>query len=178
MIVNKQYLSTLDKLEETLTLETVFVTGCFNLFHPGHAYFLDTAKRFGKTLIIAIAHDDITKVKRLPVLTQDQRMYMVDSHRAVDYVVPEDNKMPPDNVSDIVNILNPSYWITNADNPNLEAYYALIIGTKTEMKILERRTDGIFNISTTSLINKIREGYKPYDVSQEHESRETGRCIK
>lgn len=152
MIIEKEHLNKLSKLEKV-----VFATGCFNLYHPGHVYFLSRCKGFGKTLVVAVAHDDITKIKRTPALNQAQRMYVVNSHESVDYVVPEDNQMPPDNVSDLFARLEPSYWVTNQDNPNLDVYRQLMKGTKTLLIAPTRRTDGLLNISTTEILKRIRE---------------------
>ena len=153
MIINKEHLKDLD-LEET-----VLVTGCFNLYHPGHVHFLRGAKSIGKNLIVAVAHDKIAKIKRVPVLTQVQRMYVVNSHESVDYVIPEDNKLPPDNIKDIVEILCPTYWITNSDNPNLNIYKALFKDHLTTIRIGIRKDSGIFDISTTSMIEDIIKQY-------------------
>ena len=154
MIIDKEELKFLKGLERT-----VFVTGCFNLFHPGHAHFLKMAKRYGRTLVVAVAHDEITSIKREPILNQVQRMYIVNSHKSVSYVVPEDNRMPPNNISDIVKRLEPTFWVTNTDNPNLDTYKELIKSIPTIMYTLERRTDGLFDISTTSIINNMVKQY-------------------
>ena len=153
MIISKEQLKNLD-LEET-----VLVTGCFNLYHPGHVYFLKNAKAYGENLIVAIAHDEITKIKRKPILNQVQRMYMIDSNKHVDYVIPEDNEMPPDNIKDIVEILCPTYWITNTDNPNRKVYKDLFKDHLTTIHIGKRKNTGIFKISTSSIIENIITQY-------------------
>ena len=153
MIVDADYLETIRGT--AYGNDIVFTTGCFNLYHPGHVIFLERAKQFGKILTAAVAHDDITKVKRVPALNQAQRMYMVDSHKAVDYVVAEEGKMPPRNVSRLVRLLRPKTWVTNDDNPNLQGYKATcdLLGVKLE--VLGRINTGIFDISTTELIRRV-----------------------
>jgi len=110
---------------------------------------------YGDVLIVAVAHDNITKIKRIPALNQEQRMYMVDNHKEVSFVIAEDNLMPPDNTLDIVKQIKPDVWLTNDDNPNLELYSNTF--KNIDFIILERRTDGIFNISTSFIVENIKK---------------------
>jgi len=46
---------------------TVLVFGTFDIFHPGHAYFLREAKKHGKKLIVVVARDrTVAAVKGRP----------------------------------------------------------------------------------------------------------------
>lgn len=152
MIINKGYLSKLRNSKQDI----VFATGCYNLYHPGHVHFLKKAKELGDLLVVAVAHDEITKFKRVPQLNHDQRMYMVNSHRDVDYVILENKHMPPFNVRDIVEALRPTTWATGTDNPNLGLYEPIIKELGIKLGLVPRNNDDIFNISTTELIRRVR----------------------
>lgn len=154
MIISKKDLPEIRRKNSNI----VFACGCFNLLHPGHIYFLRKAALMGN-LIVAIAHDEITKHKRVPVLNQQQRMYMVDNIKEVSYVVPEENKIPPRNIEGLLKELKPDYFVTNTDNPHLDSYLDMISRLKIRMNIFDRRTDGIFDISTTELIRRIERMY-------------------
>lgn len=43
--------------EHLITFKTVMATGTFEIFHPGHAYYLKEAKKLGKRLIVVVARD-------------------------------------------------------------------------------------------------------------------------
>ena len=65
--------------------------GCFDILHAGHAIYLEKARALGHRLIVAVNDDD--SVKRLkgnarPINNVRQRMLMLASLRAVDWVVP------------------------------------------------------------------------------------------
>ena len=40
-------------------LITVFVSGCFNILHPGHLRLLRSAKEYGDRLIVAVESDPL-----------------------------------------------------------------------------------------------------------------------
>lgn len=132
-----------------------FTTGAFHLLHPGHVYFLNRCKKFCDVLVVAVAHDEITKHKRPTYLDTTQREFLVDNLKSVDYTVSEDVAMPPENVKTLVSMLDPDIWITNSDNPNLELYRKL----RNDILVLERNTYGMYDISTTEIIRRIRHGY-------------------
>ena len=132
-----------------------FTSGAFNLLHPGHIYFLNRCKEICDFLIVAIAHDEITGYKRVPVLDQRQRMYMVENLECTDLVIPELNKMPPRNIKKLLKRHKPDFYITNSDNPHKEIYKKVCKARGVIWIELERNNEGIFNISTTEIINKI-----------------------
>ncbi len=68
----------------------VFTNGCFDIFHAGHAYYLNEAKKLGDVLIVGINSDE--SVKRLkgdkrPIIRQNDRAYLISSLAPVDYVI-------------------------------------------------------------------------------------------
>ena len=75
----------------------VMTNGCFDILHSGHVLYLEHAKSLGNRLIIAVNDDD--SIKRLkgngrPVNALQERMLVLASLRAVDWVVPFSEDTP------------------------------------------------------------------------------------
>ena len=66
------------------TAKKVFVSGCFDMLHSGHIRFFEEAASYGD-LYVGIGSDNtVLELKgRLPVNTEDERRYMVESVRHV-----------------------------------------------------------------------------------------------
>ena len=59
-------------------MTTIGITsGCYNLLHPGHVWFLNKCKKMCDQLIVLVARDKITSQKRVPVMNEQQRLYKV-----------------------------------------------------------------------------------------------------
>ncbi len=68
----------------------VFTNGCFDLMHAGHAQYLEAAKGLGDILIVGINSDaSVRRIKgdKRPIVSQENRAYMVGALTSVDYVV-------------------------------------------------------------------------------------------
>lgn len=157
MIITKEQLR---EVRVRHSMETIgFATGAYHLIHPGHVYFLNKCKDFCDVLVVAVAHDEITRFKRSTVINTKQRAYMVDNVRSVDYTLSEDGRMPPKNIEGIVKRLQPDVWITGMDNPNLQKYSYVAKHNNVRMFQVGRFTEDIFNISTTEIIRRLRHGY-------------------
>ena len=60
-----------------------------DLFHSGHVEFLKQARALGDYLIVGVmSDDDITKWKRHPILTLEERVAVVAACRYVDEAIP------------------------------------------------------------------------------------------
>jgi cytidyltransferase-like protein len=66
----------------------VYVDMVADLFHYGHAEFLEQARTLGDALLVGIHSDETVKgYKREPILTMDERMRVVATCRFVDEVI-------------------------------------------------------------------------------------------
>ncbi len=66
----------------------VLVGGTFDLIHPGHIFFLDNAKKFGDVLIVIVARDTtVRKLKRAPIIPENQRRDVVSALKPVDLAI-------------------------------------------------------------------------------------------
>ena len=66
----------------------VMATGVFDLLHPGHLHFLESARRLGDELVVVVATDVVArKRKHEPVTSQEMRRQMVAALKVVDRAV-------------------------------------------------------------------------------------------
>ncbi len=67
----------------------VFARGCFDLFHPGHLYYLKKAKALGDVLVVWVNTDQSVrelKGKKRPLFSEKERMDVLASLEVVDFV--------------------------------------------------------------------------------------------
>ena len=70
--------------------KVVTTNGSFDILHPGHALYLEQAKKLGDVLIVLINNDDsITRYKGdiRPINKEEDRILMISALEPVDYVV-------------------------------------------------------------------------------------------
>lgn len=68
----------------------VMTNGCFDLLHPGHVEYLETAKKFGNALVVALNGDRSVRALKgngRPIMPQRARAELLAGLAAVDYVV-------------------------------------------------------------------------------------------
>lgn len=71
-------------------MKKVITVGVFDFFHLGHLNLLETAKKYGDYLIVAV-HDDKENTKGVEFLySLEERIHFVESIKFVDKVVPYD----------------------------------------------------------------------------------------
>ncbi len=77
------------------TEQVVLAHGTFDLLHPGHLAYLEFAKRQGDYLVVAIAGDEITRVRKgktRPIQSSTDRAKIVAALSVVDKVI--ETRMP------------------------------------------------------------------------------------
>jgi D-beta-D-heptose 7-phosphate kinase/D-beta-D-heptose 1-phosphate adenosyltransferase len=94
--------------------KVVFTNGVFDLIHAGHVDYLTKAKALGDILIIGLNTDE--SVKRIkgekrPILTEDERAFIISSLKPVDYVVLFDEDTPQKLIDEII----PDILVKGAD---------------------------------------------------------------
>ena len=136
-----------------MSLETkkVFVSGCFDLLHSGHIAFLETASKYGD-LYVCIGSDATVKdlKGRYPIITQQERKYMIQALRCVK----ECRINTGAGMIDFENELNdiqPHIFIVNEDG-NTPSKASLCASKGIDYIVLDRiPTKGLPERSTTSL---------------------------
>ena len=92
----------------------VFTNGCFDILHAGHVFYLNHSKALGDILIIGLNSDE--SVRRLkgverPVVNQEDSALIVDSLKAVDYVIIFDDDTP----FNLINNIKPDILVKGGD---------------------------------------------------------------
>ena len=75
----------------------VFTNGCFDILHIGHVRYLSAARNEGDLLVVGLNSDQsvrLIKEKRRPIVAQDQRLEILASLQAVNYVTLFDEPDP------------------------------------------------------------------------------------
>ena len=90
--------------------KVVFTNGCFDILHTGHVTYLNEAKRQGHILIVGVNSDK--SVKKLkgetrPINSENDRAFVLDGLKAVDYTVIFDEDTP----EELIACLNHLYML-------------------------------------------------------------------
>jgi D-beta-D-heptose 7-phosphate kinase/D-beta-D-heptose 1-phosphate adenosyltransferase len=83
----------------------VFTNGCFDVLHPGHVSYLDTARRLGDALVVGVNTD--ASVQRLkgpsrPLVAQGDRAVVLAALASVDAVTLFDEDTPHGLISELL----------------------------------------------------------------------------
>lgn len=130
----------------------VFTNGCFDIIHAGHVGYLDSARRQGNRLIVAVNSD--ASVQRLkgpgrPINSCERRMAVLAALEAVDWVVPFDKDTP----EALLETLKPDVLVKGGDYSVDQVVGGdLVKGYGGEVRVL----DFVENLSTTGIVQQIR----------------------
>ncbi|MEK0423238.1 MAG: hypothetical protein RLZ95_1148 [Bacteroidota bacterium] len=132
-------------------MKKVFVTGCFDLLHSGHIAFLEQAASFGDLYVCIGSDKTVYELKgRYPIITQDERRYMIQALKCVKACRINKGSGIIDFDQEI-KIIQPDIFVVNEDG-NTPAKAALCKSNGIEYKVLERiPSAGLPARSTTSL---------------------------
>lgn len=138
--------------------KVVFVNGCYDVVHFGHIRYLERARAYGDRLVIGVNSDE--SIKRLkgpdrPYYNLQQRMEVLSSLKAVDWVVPFTENTP----GTLVEFLSPDIIVktnekfkTVADIPPDEGVEHVL--AKGGVVHLLDRTEGV---SSTQMLEQMEE---------------------
>jgi rfaE bifunctional protein nucleotidyltransferase chain/domain len=131
----------------------VFTNGCFDILHRGHAAYLNQAKSLGDFLIVGVNSDRSVKAlkgENRPVNNENDRAYLLDNLKSVDYVIIFDEDTPYNLISGIL----PDYLVKGGDWKE-EDIVGWDIVKEAGGKVLS--LNYVDNYSTTNTINKLKE---------------------
>ncbi len=137
--------------------QIVLAGGCFDLLHIGHIVFLESAKKYGDTLIILLESDEtITAIKgpKRPINTQNDRAQILAALAVVDYVVLLDPQMNNNAYDNLVITLKPAIIATTEGDVNRK--HKERQAQMVEAKVADV-TMPITDKSTTKLIKLLNE---------------------
>ena len=133
-----------------MTMMLIFTNGCFDVFHAGHAQFLERCRNLGDRLIVGLNSDAsvrLLKGPHRPICSWHERAAVLMSCRFVDEVLPFDEPTP----CELITRLRPDVIVKGPDyNPDtmLEAKLVLAYGGRVVI------ADGP-RISSTDIISRI-----------------------
>jgi D-beta-D-heptose 7-phosphate kinase/D-beta-D-heptose 1-phosphate adenosyltransferase len=134
--------------------KVVFTNGCFDIVHAGHVGYLDSARKQGDRLIVAVNSDE--SVRRLkgngrPINSCDRRMAVLAALEAVDWVV----SFAGDTPEDLLRSMRPDVLVKGGDYSVDQVVGAeMVEGWGGVVRVL----DFVENVSTTRIVEKIRGG--------------------
>ncbi len=134
----------------------VFTNGCFDILHRGHIELLEKAKALGDFLILGLNSDaSVSRLKgpQRPLVTQDDRAYILSRLRAVDVVCIFEEDTP----LNIIQKTRPDILVKGGDY-SLETVvgHEIVLGYGGQVKIIPFVSDR----STTTILNRIIENNK------------------
>jgi len=129
----------------------VLVSGCFDLLHSGHIAFLKSAASYGDLYVCIGSDKTVYDLKgRYPVITQDERKYMIESLACVKECKINKGSGLLDFLSELEEI-QPSVFVVNEDG-NTPNKIELCKTKNIELIVLDRvPSEGLPARSTTSL---------------------------
>ncbi len=129
---------------------SALVAGYFDLLHSGHVHFLKRAAEYGPlTVIIGSDENSLRSKGRLPLCTEEERSYMVQSLRVVERAIVS-QEIGRLNFASTMRELKPTHFVTNADGHH-ESKLRLCEQLGVEYVVLERLPrDGLPRRSTTA----------------------------
>lgn len=138
--------------------KVVFTNGCFDILHAGHVDYLIKAKECGDILIVGLNSDrSVREIKgeKRPIVTQEERAFILNNLKCVDYVVLFDDPTPKELIDKII----PDVLIKGGD-------WAIenIVGRD----VVEANGGEVKNIqfvtsqSTTNIIKKVLDTYNEW----------------
>lgn len=142
--------------------QIVFVTGVFDLTHPGHVLFLEFCRNFGDVLVVGIGND--TQVARLkpdrPIWNETWRAKMIASLKPVDYCFIG----PPETATHHLKIvemgfgaLRPDVYAINDDVIDIPDRRLLAYRFVVNLVVIERAAypPEFFGVSTSAILEKV-----------------------
>jgi len=94
--------------------KVIFTNGCFDILHRGHIEIFEKAKSLGDILVIAVNSDSsVRKLKgeERPIVSEDDRAYIIASLECVDAVCLFDEETP----AEIIDKIKPDILVKGGD---------------------------------------------------------------
>ena len=125
----------------------VFARGCFDLFHPGHLYYLKEAKALGDILVVWVNTDQSVrelKGKKRPLFSEQERMDFLANLEVVDFV----SSFSHWEGLDIIQRFQPEIVALNRVSPDYQGAVQAYKGKTAIIPLFKK-------YSTTKIINQI-----------------------
>lgn len=119
-IPDHEQLKTSVQLWKQLGLKIVLTSGTFDLFHIGHAQYLEKAKELGDVLIVGVDSDERVKKRKgpdRPVVPEEERVLILSHVRHVDVVT---LKNLNDKSSHLIKLVQPDILVVSKSTKHKE----------------------------------------------------------
>lgn len=133
----------------------VFTNGVFDIIHRGHVEYLREARNCGDVLIVGLNSDSSVKIikgDKRPIVTEENRAYVLANLKPVDYVIIFNEDSPYNTIKKII----PDFLVKGADWDEDKIVGSDIVkqsgGEIKRIKFVE-------NNSSTNIIERITELY-------------------
>jgi D-beta-D-heptose 7-phosphate kinase/D-beta-D-heptose 1-phosphate adenosyltransferase len=133
----------------------VFTNGCFDLIHLGHVKYFQFAKAQGDVLVVGVNTDDsIRRLKgpKRPVVSEDDRVGVLEELTSIDYLVRFDEDTP----IDLIHAVQPDVLVKGADYRKEQVVGWDFVEARGGCVALAPLIDGR---STSNVIGRIIEAY-------------------
>ncbi|MGK7924245.1 MAG: adenylyltransferase/cytidyltransferase family protein [Spirulina sp.] len=152
----------LEQLEQTIRVHPerwrplVFTNGCFDLLHAGHVRYLQTAKTFGKSLVVGLNSDaSVGQLKpqqpgmpSRPLIPESQRAEVLAALKAVDGVV----IFPQLTATHLIETLKPDIYVKGGDyTPETLPEYPDVVAYGGRIELVKVAVPS----STTAIVRQI-----------------------
>ncbi len=131
----------------------VFTNGCFDLFHVGHLKILRQAKALGDVLVVGVNSDaSVARIKGSgrPVVKESERVELISALSFVDYVVVFQQDTPLELIQEV----RPDILVKGEDWKGKKVVGEDLVRARGGRVAF---VDHISGVSTTQIINRIRE---------------------
>jgi rfaE bifunctional protein nucleotidyltransferase chain/domain len=152
-IIPKSQLQTFIRRLKATRKKIVFTNGVFDILHAGHVDYLTRARRLGDVLIVGLNTDESVKQNKgdfRPIIPYKYRAKMLVGLRAVDFVVPLEEKTP----ARLIELIAPDVLVKGADYKVLEIVGSDFVrehgGRVVRMKLVK-------GLSTSVILDRIRK---------------------
>lgn len=138
---------------QRLGRKVVFTNGCFDILHRGHVSYLNEAKSQGDLLVVGLNSD--SSVKRLkgksrPINTEQDRKYVLENLKCIDFVFIFEEDTP----YDLIKKIRPDILVKGGDwKPEDIVGSDIVLKDGGEVRSLQF----IDGLSTTNIIKKIQK---------------------
>lgn len=143
----------------------VFVSGTYDLLHPGHVHFFELCKEYGNVLVVGVGCDaDIKRYKgeTRPILAEHERLGLVAALEVVDYAFI--SYAPPlgvghflDGFIEIFQKLQPNIYVINDDTFDIHKRSELARAHDIKLVILSHSTACLRcrNVSASQIMQRV-----------------------
>lgn len=138
-------------------MRKVFVSGCFDILHAGHAAFFEQARSLGGHLTVSVAADTVLMLHkgRKPSLPIENKIALIAALRSVDKVIPSSNIETPLDFRDSILEHGADILAVTEDDRRADAKREFCRENGIDFVVLPKATPAA-PVSTTSILTQIK----------------------